>query len=78
MTYCRFIKDHITELQDLFSLDPYLICSLLYVCPRRELPLLCSYVPLGLMFGIMGRNIPNHTASIESWKQTEVSLNLFI
>ena len=75
ITSCRFVKDHITELQELLSLDPFLVCALLYVCPRQELPLLCGYVSLGLMFGIMAYNIASNTASIHSWKQAEVSLN---
>ena len=70
----RFIKEHIAELQELFYLDPYLVCGLLYVCPRQDIPLLCHYVPLGLMFGIMGHNIPSAcNANIKSWQRTEVS-----
>ena len=41
----------------LFSLDPLIIPVLVYICPRDDLPLLCEYVPLSLIIGIVTSNL---------------------
>ena len=48
---CSFIQEHIDELKMLFHLDPLLMPTLVYICPRDDLPLLCDYVPLSLIIG---------------------------
>ena len=52
-----FIKEYIDELQMLFNLDPLIMPVLVYICPRDDLPLLCEYVPLSLIIGIVTNNL---------------------
>ena len=49
---CSFIREYIDELKMMFPLDPLLMPTLVYICPRDDLPLLCDYVPLSLIMGM--------------------------
>ena len=49
----------------LFPLDPLIMPALVYLCPKDDLPLLCEYVPLSLIIGIISRKLK----SIETWNR---------
>ena len=56
-------------------MDPFLVRDMIYVCPRDDLPLLCQYVPLGLVFGWISDKLKN--TNIQKLKKIEVRILAF-
>ena len=53
----RFIETHIETLKPLFKLDPLLPVATLYFCPRKEVSLLCAFVPVHLTLARITRKL---------------------
>ena len=68
-------EEHKEELIKLFSLDLYLVQDMIYVCPRDDLPLLCQYVPIGLVFGWLSDKLKS--TNIQKLMKIEVRILAF-
>ena len=53
----RFVQATLSELKPLLKLDPLLAPTLLYICPKEDLPLLCDHVQLNLFIAIVFHNL---------------------
>ena len=42
----RLIENHYSSLKPLLAADPLLLPILVYICPRKQLPLLVSQIPV--------------------------------
>lgn len=55
----RFLSSHYQELQELFPLDPLLVLSVAYVCPKREIANLCDQIHLPYAISLVVNRVKN-------------------
>ncbi len=53
----RFVRSILDDIRPLLKLDPLLEPTLLYICPKEELPFLCDHVQLNLLIAIVVYNL---------------------
>ena len=65
---CSFISKHYEELQPLFTLDPLLVFTVAYVCPRHDIIDLCDRIYIPYAIAVVNINASKSLAFDTGWE----------